>query len=524
MFENLTSRFSDIVSTIRGRKITESNIKDTVREIRVALLDADVAFPVVKDFVAKVREKALGSEVVEGVDSGQQFIKIVHDELEALMGPVDSEINWRNKGPTVVLLAGLQGSGKTTTCGKLALYLRDKKERRPMMVAADLQRPAAIEQLKVLGKQLDIPVFHEPDLSPPELCKRAVAEATKRGCDTVLLDTAGRLHIDELLMAELREVAKATDPDEIFLVTDSMTGQDAWKSAKEFNESLELTGLILTKLDGDARGGAALSVKQTTGKTIKFIGVGEKLDRLEEFKPDRLAQRILGMGDIVSLVERAEERIDKEAQEEMERKLQEGSFDLDDFLKQVGQMKKLGSLRDLVSHLPGIGGNVDKLNLQGDEMVQIESIIQSMTRDERRRPEIINTSRRKRIARGCGRKVEQVNDLLKQFKMMKGMMDQLAGGAPGGGGGGMFSQVRQINRLRKQMKSGEGMGQALQGVPGIDPSMQGQLEDLEKGMGGLATATEPDDSKSTRSKIEEKKRKEKRKKEKKDRRKNRKRK
>ncbi|MCA8959125.1 MAG: signal recognition particle protein [Planctomycetes bacterium] len=478
MFENLTGRFSEIVAGLRGKKLTERNIQETVRAIQVALLEADVALEVVRAFIKRVREKAVGLDVVEGVDAGQQFIKIVHDELVELMGPVDPEIPFRNKGVTVLLLAGLQGSGKTTTCGKLANYLRTKKDRRPMMVAADLQRPAAIEQLKVLGKQLDIPVFHEPDLSPPLLCEKAVQEAQSKGCDTVLLDTAGRLHIDEQLMGELKEVAQRTKPDQIFLVCDSMTGQDAVHSAREFNAALELTGLILTKLDGDARGGAALSVKHVTGKTIKFIGTGEKLDRLEPFHPDRMAGRILGMGDIVGIVERAQEKMDQKLQEEMERKIREASWDLDDFLQQIHQMKKMGPLRDLLGMLPGIGAKVDELGLQGDEMKVVESIIQSMTKEERRRPEILNTSRRQRIARGCGRTVDDVNELLKQFKMMKGIMDEMAGH-----GTGMFGKMKALNSMRKKIKSGQGMGQALAGVPGLDSSA-GSMAALE-GNGGM---------------------------------------
>lgn len=487
MLENITSRFSDIVAGIRGRKITEKNIEETVRAIRQALLEADVALPVVKDFITTVKENALGLKVTEGVDSGQQFIKTVQDALSELMGPVDSEINWRKKGVTVILLAGLQGSGKTTTCGKLSLYLRDKKDRKPLMVAADLQRPAAIEQLKVLGQQLDIPVFHEPGLSPPEVCQKAVEHAAKMGCDTVLLDTAGRLHIDEALMGELKDVAKRTKPDEIFLVCDAMTGQDAVNSAKEFNASLELSGLILTKLDGDARGGAALSVKSITGKTIKFVGVGEKLDRLEQFHPERMADRILGMGDIASLVERAEDKIDQETRDEMERKFREASFDLNDFLTQIQQMKKMGSLRDMLSHLPGIGGKVDELGLQGDEVTVVESIIQSMTKQERNRPEVINTSRRQRIAKGCGRQVNDVNELLKQFKMMKGMMDEMAGH-----GKGMFGKLKGLNAMRKKIKSGDGMGQLMQGVPGVGTQMPpGGFDGMDPSMMGMGPPVEP---------------------------------
>lgn len=470
MLDNLTRRFSDIFRGLTGKKITESAIKETTREIRRALLEADAALPVVKEFVKRVSDKALGAEVVAGVDAGQMFIKIVNDELIDLMGPVDPEISWKDKGPTVVLLSGLQGSGKTTTCAKLALFLRDRKKRKPMMVAADLQRPAAIEQLKVLGGQIDVPVFHEEGLSPPDLCKKAVKEAKTRGCDTVLLDTAGRLHVDEELMGEIRQISKKTSPDEIFLVCDAMTGQDAVHSASAFNESLELSGVVLTKLDGDARGGAALSVKQITNKPIKFVGVGEKLDRLEEFHPDRMASRILGMGDVVGLVDRAQQVIDEEEQERLQKKMLEANFDLDDFLGQLSQMKKLGSVKDLLGHLPGLGGRVDELDLKGNELTIIESIIQSMTQRERSRPEIINTSRRKRIARGSGRSVEQVNDLLKQFKQMQGMMKQFSQSS------GFFGKMKGMKELRKQLGGaspeemlagmGPGPGGQIPGAPG----------------------------------------------------------
>ncbi len=445
MLENLTRRFSDIVGTLRGKKITESNVKETVREIRRALLEADVALSVVKEFVSKVQESALGTQVIEGVDASQQFTKIVHESLTELMGPEDPEIAWRKKGPTVILLSGLQGSGKTTTCAKLALHLRDKKKRHPMMVAADLQRPAAIEQLKVLGQQIDVPVFHEPGLSPPELCAKAVKEAAGKGCDTVILDTAGRLHIDERLMSELKLVAKKTAPDEIFLVCDAMTGQDAVNSAREFNAALELSGVILTKLDGDARGGAALSVKSITGKPIKFIGVGEKLDKLEPFRPDRMAGRILGMGDVVSLVEKAQDVLDHDQQQEMQEKLLSAKFDLNDFLKQLGQLKKLGNFKDLLGHLPGIGGKVDELDLKGDELKSIECMIQSMTSTERTRPEIINTSRRKRIAIGSGRTVNEVTDLLRQFKQMQTLMQELNKHQ------GVFGKLKGMRAMKRQM-------------------------------------------------------------------------
>ena len=461
MLEGLTRRISDIVAGLRGSKITEAIIQETGREIRRALLEADVALPVVKDFEKRVREAALGAEVIEGVDAGQMFTKVVQEELTSLMGPVDHELAYRSKGPTVVLLSGLQGSGKTTTCAKLALYLRDRKKRKPMMVAADLQRPAAIEQLKVLGRQIDVPVFHREGLSPPEVCVEALEEAKNLKCDVVLVDTAGRLHIDEELMAELKKIAKKISPDEVFFVCDSMTGQDAVRSAEAFSQSLTLTGVILTKLDGDARGGAALSVKAITGKPIKFIGVGEKLDRLDEFHPERMASRILGMGDVVSLVDRAQSVIDEQEQAEMQEKLLDANFDLEDFLSQLRQIKKMGGLKDLLSHLPGIGGRLDELDVQGDELVVVESIIQSMTAQERQRPEILNTNRRRRIAGGSGRKVEDVTGLLRQFKQMQQMMQQMKKQQ------GFFGKLKGMREMKETL-SGEGQTGAT-GVPGLPP-------------------------------------------------------
>ncbi|MEM7165344.1 MAG: signal recognition particle protein [Planctomycetota bacterium] len=468
MFENLTRRFTDILGGLTGSKITEKNVQDTLREIRRALLEADVALPVVKEFQKNVLEKAVGTEVIKGIESGQQLVKIFQDELTELMGPVDPEIEWNKKRPTVILMAGLQGSGKTTTCAKLALRLRSKRDRHPMLVAADIQRPAAIEQLKVLGKQLDIPVFHEPDARPPEICKNAVKQAEAMGCDTVILDTAGRLQIDEEMMAEIKKVAKVTKPDEIFLVCDAMTGQDAVRSAQGFNDALELTGVVLTKLDGDARGGAALSLKSITGKPIKFIGVGEKLDKLEEFHPERMATRILGMGDVVGLVELAQEQVDQEEQEKMRAKMAEGQFTLDDMLTQLAMVEKMGSMSDLLKRLPGMGAQVDDMGLEGNELTVVRSVIQSMTKQERARPEVINTSRRRRIAQGAGRSIEDVNDLLKQFKMMKGMMEGIAGG-----GKGVFGKMKAMRQLKKQMKNNpEAMAQGGGGPPGM-PMMPG---------------------------------------------------
>lgn len=476
MLEGLTRRFSDIVAGLRGSKITEAVAKETGREIRRALLEADAALPVVKDFEKRVREAALGAEVIEGVDAGQMYTKVVQDELTALMGPVDHELAYRSKGPTVILLSGLQGSGKTTTCAKLAMYLRERKKRKPMMVAADLQRPAAIEQLKVLGRQINVPVFHAEGMTPPEVCAAALEEAKSQKCDVVLLDTAGRLHVDDELMAELKKIVSKTKPDELFFVCDSMTGQDAVRSAEAFSQSLSLTGVILTKLDGDARGGAALSVKAITGKPIKFVGVGEKLDRLDEFHPERMASRILGMGDVVSLVDRAQSVIDEKEQEEMQEKLLEARFDLEDFLSQLRQIKKMGGLKDLLSHLPGMGGRLDELDVQGDEIVIVESIIQSMTKQERQRPEILNTNRRRRIAAGSGRKVEDVTGLLRQFKQMQGMMEQMKKQQ------GFFGKMKGMKEMKEALSEGD--GQSAPSIPGMPPGLPGMVPDGPPGPGG----------------------------------------
>jgi signal recognition particle subunit SRP54 len=476
MLEGLTKRFTDIVAGLRGGKINEATIKETGREIRRALLEADAALPVVKDFEKRVREKALGSTVIEGVDAGQMLTKIVQDELTDLMGPVDHEFSWRSGGPTVVLLSGLQGSGKTTTCAKLALYLRDRKKRKPMMVAADLQRPAAIEQLKVLGQQIGVPVFHEAGMTPPEVCAAAFEEAKKLKCDVILLDTAGRLHVDEELMGELKQISSMTSPDEVFFVCDAMTGQDAVKSADAFSQSLPLTGVILTKLDGDARGGAALSIKAITGKPIKFVGVGEQLDRLDEFHPDRMASRILGMGDVVSLVDRAQQVIDEDEQAEMQEKMLAAKFDLEDFLSQLRQIKKMGSLKDLLGHLPGIGGRVDELDVKGDELQVVESVIQSMTAKERQRPEIINTSRRRRIAAGAGRKIEEVTGLLRQFKQMQGMMEQMKKHQ------GLFGKMKGMREMKDALAADGGQLPGGGLPPGMLPPALGG--DSSRGPGG----------------------------------------
>ncbi len=454
MLDTLSRRFSDIWGNLRGRRINEKNVRETLREIRRALLEADVALPVVKDFLARVEEKAVGEEVLRGVDPGQQFIDVVYRELIELMGPVDPEIQLVKPGPTVILMAGLQGSGKTTTCGKLAFNFR-KEGKKPLLVAADVQRPAAVDQLKVLGKQIGVPVYSEDGATPPKICAHAVRQAREDHLDVVILDTAGRLHIDEEMMREVSEVAHVTRPHEIFLVCDAMIGQDAVRSAKEFNERLELTGVILTKLDGDARGGAALSVKHVTGKPIRLIGVGEKIEGgLEKFRPEGMAERILGFGDVRSLVEKAREQISEEEAEKLQRKLLEKSFTFDDFLDQLQRVRKMGRMKDLLGMLPGVGAHIGDMDIDDNELVHIEAIIKSMTSKERRRPEILNTSRRDRIARGSGSERPSVDDLIKQFNTMKKVMDQMG---QLGGGKGPLGKVRSMMGARRQMADLGGM-------------------------------------------------------------------
>jgi signal recognition particle subunit SRP54 len=437
MFESITDGLTTALRKITGRgRLTEENIDEGLREVRKALLEADVNFKVVKDFIDKVKQKAIGQEVLRSITPGQQIVKIVHDELIELMGKGDSAIrrNPVSGQPTVIMMCGLQGSGKTTTCGKLARYLQNRGGR-PMLVAADVQRPAAIEQLKALGRQLGVPVYAEDPGwlrgKPVGICQRAVKEAEKAGCDFVILDTAGRLHIDQELMAELGEIRKKVEPHNIFLVADAMTGQDAVNSAKEFNETLPLDGLILTKLDGDARGGAALSIRAVTGKPVKFVGMGEKLEKLEEFHPDRMASRILGMGDVLTLVEKAQQVLNQDEAEDAALKLLGGdSFTLDDFLKQMQQVKKLGSIRDLLSYIPGLGQAMKGVEMDDKDIVAIESMIQSMTKAERKNPDIINPARRVRIAKGSGRSAADVSGLVKNFKQTQKMFKEM-GRAPG---------------------------------------------------------------------------------------------
>jgi len=465
MFDALTEKFNNVFRSLTNRgRITEANIADAMNDVRKALLEADVNYHVAKQFCKDVRQAAIGAEVIKSLHPGQVFIKIVNDELTKLMGPVDTQIYYVSPGPTVILLAGLQGSGKTTTAGKLAKYIASKGKK-PLLVADDLQRPAAIDQLITLGQQLGIDVYSEQGSKDAvKVAKNALTYSKSKGYDVVILDTAGRLHIDQEMMNEVADVAKATNPHQIYLVCDAMTGQDAVNSAKEFNERLELDGIILTKLDGDARGGAALSIKAVTGKPIKFIGVGEKLDKLEEFHPDRMASRILGMGDIVTLVERAQEQFNAEEAAKMQAKMAKGTFGFDDFLKQMQTVRKMGGLADMLKMIPGMGSKLAGLDIDDSEMSKIEGIIHSMTLEERKNPDIINASRRRRIAAGCGRDQHDVSALIKTFERSRDMMKALSGGALGGlktlmsaGGmeaiGSMMQQGRKIKqRSRRKVK------------------------------------------------------------------------
>lgn len=427
-FEGLSDRLQDIFRKLRGKgKITEEDVKVAMREVRLALLEADVNFKVVKEFVARVKDRAVGREVLGSLTPGQQIVKIVHDELTELMGGSESKLNLSSKPPTVIMAVGLQGAGKTTTVAKLAKNLI-KQGRRPLLVACDIYRPAAIKQLQVLGEQTGTPVFSMGQQNPVNIARASLEHARSNNRDIVILDTAGRLHINEELMDELASIKEQVNPNEILLIVDAMTGQDAVTVADSFHEQLGLTGVILTKLDGDTRGGAALSVKAVTGCPIKFVGMGEKLDALEPFHPDRMASRILGMGDILSLVEKAQASFDQEKAREMERKIRQQEFTLEDFMQQMQQMRSMGPLEDLLGMIPGMGKQMKDIKGQVDEkeLARVEAIIQSMTSGERRDPSIINGSRKKRIARGSGTRVQEVNRLLKQFEESRKLMKQFA--------------------------------------------------------------------------------------------------
>lgn len=427
-FEGLSSKLQDITRKLRGKaRITESDLKEMLREVKLALLEADVNYKIVKDFISSVQEKALGQDVLKSLTPGQQVIKIVKDELVELLGGEESKINFTPNPPTVIMLVGLQGSGKTTTAGKLANLLR-KQGKKPLLVACDIYRPAAIKQLQVVGKQLDIPVYaNGTSKDVVHIAKQAMSVAISKMNDVVILDTAGRLHIDEELMQELKNVKQGVKPHEILLVVDSMIGQDAVNIAQSFNENLGIDGVVLTKLDGDTRGGAALSVKKVTGRPIKFAATGEKLSDIEVFHPDRMASRILGMGDVLSIIEKAEESFDLEQAEKLEKQLRKKEFDLDDYLTQLRQVKKMGSFSSLLKMMPGMA-NIKDLKVDDKEFVRIEAMICSMTKEEKKNPKLLNASRRIRIAKGSGTTVQQINQFMKSFEMTQKMMKKMQDG------------------------------------------------------------------------------------------------
>jgi len=453
VFDSLTEKLNSVFRSLSGRgRITEANVSDAMYDVRKALLEADVNYNVVKQFCKDVKEAALGAEVIKSLHPGQLMVKIVNDELTRLMGPVDTRIYFVSPGPTVIMLAGLQGCGKTTTAAKLGKYLVSNGKR-PLLVADDLQRPAAIEQLKILGQQTNIEVYSEDSRDSVKVAKNAVRFAKDNNFNVVVLDTAGRLHIDEEMMTEISNVAKVVTPHQIYLVCDSMTGQDAVNSAKEFNERLELDGVILTKLDGDARGGAALSVKAVTGKPIKFIGVGEKLDKLEEFHPEQMASRILGMGDVVTLVEKAQEQFEAEEALKMQKKMAKGSFDFNDFLKQMQALKKMGGMKNMLKLMPGVGSQLKDLDLDDNQLKQTEAIVHSMTKTEKGDPELIDSSRRRRIAAGAGVQPNDVSGLVKTFKRSRDMLKAVSGGKLGGLKA-LFSGGLNMDSLSAAMSSG----------------------------------------------------------------------
>ncbi|OAN61124.1 signal recognition particle protein [Balneola sp. EhC07] len=427
MFDSLSSKLDKAFQNLKGEaRITDVNIAETIREIRRALLDADVNYEVAREFTKEIQEKALGSDVLTSVNPGQQFTKIVFDELVETFGGEKSDIAAAHTPPTVILIAGLQGSGKTTFTGKLARYLKQEHKRNPLLAAADVYRPAAVNQLKSLASQIDVPVYSIEQQDAVRVAKEAVAMAKSLAMDTVIIDTAGRLHVDEEMMNEVAEIKKAVNPHEILFVVDSMTGQDAVNTAKEFNERIDYNGVVLTKLDGDTRGGAALSIKTVVNKPIKFVSTGEKLDALSPFYPDRMAQRILGMGDVVSLVEKAQKEFDEDEAKRLQSRISSDKFDLEDFLEQIQKIKKMGDFSDLVSMIPGASKALDNNEIDEDAFKPIEAIIYSMTPEERQNPEILNGTRRRRIAAGSGTTVREINDLIKQFEQMKKMMKTMS--------------------------------------------------------------------------------------------------
>ena len=483
MFESLQDRLGNAFQKFKGQKqLTEDNVKEGLREVRLALLEADVNFKVVKQFVDQVKERALGEEVMKGLEPGQQIVKIVNDELVELLGGEQQDLDLGAK-PLKLMMVGLQGSGKTTSSGKLAMYLRKQHGKKPYLVPADVYRPAAIDQLNTLAKQLDVPVYpSSTDMNPVDICQDAMVKAEELGCDLILFDTAGRLHIDEELMDELKNIKEKCQPQEILFVADAMTGQDAVTVADSFNEKLEISGVVLTKMDGDARGGAALSIKTVTGKSVKFVGVGEKLSELELFHPDRIASRILGMGDMMTLIEKAQTEIDEDEAKAMAEKMAKSEFDFEDFRSHMSKIKKLGSMEGLLKMIPGMGNMMKQMGqdaLPEDEMKRTDAIISSMTMEERRKPKLINQSRKERIAKGSGVKVADVNALIKNFKQMSKVMSTMMGG-------GGKKQKGMLSKL-KGLAGGGGMPDmsALGGMPGMEgmggmPGMPGM-----PGMGGM---------------------------------------
>jgi signal recognition particle subunit SRP54 len=440
MFDALSDKLNGVFKQLKGHgKLSEKNIEQGLKQVRMALLEADVHFRVVKKFIADIKQRALGQEVMASLTPGQQVVKIVNEELTRLMGEHHEELGLRGTQPVAVMLVGLQGSGKTTTAGKLSVYLRNMGKK-PYLVPADVYRPAAIDQLKKLGNQLDVPVFgSRTDMDPVGICQAARTAAHHQGCDVILLDTAGRLHVDEALMDELRRIKQTVNPSDILFVADAMTGQDAVNSAKAFNDALDVGGVVLSKMDGDARGGAAISIKSVTGKPIKFIGVGEKSTDLEPFHPERMASRILGMGDVLTMIEKAQSVVDEKKAIELEKKLRKSQFTLEDFRDQMVQIRKMGSLTDLLGMIPGLGRKqLKKLNVDDRELIKIEAMINSMTPGERRKHAIINGSRRKRIAKGSGTSVQEVNKLLKNYAQVMKMMKKLNKGGMRGLGRGML--------------------------------------------------------------------------------------
>jgi len=449
MFDNLSERLDSAFKLLKGEgRISEINVASTVKEIRRALVDADVNYKIAKDLTDKIKEKAMGEKVLTSVSPGQLMVKIVKDELAELMGGTEAELDLSAK-PTIILIAGLQGSGKTTFSGKLANFLNTKKNRKPLLVAGDVYRPAAINQLHVLGEQIKVPVYSEPDNKDVvQIALNAIAKARQDGNNVIIIDTAGRLAVDEAMMTEVANIKAAVNPQEILFVVDSMTGQDAVNTAKAFNDRLDFTGVVLTKLDGDTRGGAALTIKYTVEKPIKFVSMGEKLDTLDVFYPERMAQRILGMGDIISLVERAQDQFDEEEAKKIEKKIRANKFDFDDFKTQLGQIKKMGNIKDLLAMIPGVGKAIKDIDISDDAFKGIEAMIDSMTPAERRNPDLITPARRKRIATGAGKDISEMNAFMKQFEQMRGMM--------------------------KQMNKFKGMGMGMPGM-GMPPGMGGMM-------------------------------------------------